>query len=176
VNAYRNREFKGRVDRVALARGTEQSFGSTAGGTGGGQGGWFKCEVELDLADGETLLSGLAANVDIVVARSDGLLIPSQSLLERKIDELPTELAESTLVDRARKKATVVFVMEDGKARMQLVRTGSSNLSDTMILEGLQEGEQVVTGPYRVLERLKDGDRIEEEIAKAADEAGKRDA
>jgi HlyD family secretion protein len=176
VNAYRSREFKGRVDRVALARGTEQSFGASAGGAGGGQGGWFKCEVELDLADGETLLSGLAANVDIVVARSDGLLIPSQALMERKLDELPGELAESTLVDRARKKATVVFVMDDGKARMQLVRTGASNLSDTMIVEGLKEGEQVVTGPYRVLERLKDGDRLREEVTKSTDEAGKRDA
>jgi HlyD family secretion protein len=34
VNAYRNRDFKGSVDRVALARGTEQSFGSSAGGAG----------------------------------------------------------------------------------------------------------------------------------------------
>ncbi|MEY4007559.1 MAG: Macrolide-specific efflux protein MacA precursor, partial [Gemmatimonadota bacterium] len=38
VNAYRGREFKGIVDRVALARGTEQSFGSSAGGAGSGQG------------------------------------------------------------------------------------------------------------------------------------------
>ena len=175
VNAYRNREFAGSVERVALSRGTDT--GMSAGGTGGG--GWFKCEVKLDLADGETLLSGLAANVDIVVGRSSGLLVPSQALMERKLDELPEALRESPLVDAARKKATIVFKVVDGKAVPTPVRTGASNLSDTMILEGLAAGDMVVTGPYRVLERLKEGDRVREETAKdaaerlAADGSGK---
>ena len=171
VNAYRNRDFKGSVDRVALARGTEQSFGSSAGGAGSGTGGWFKCEVKLDLAEGETLLSGLAANVDIVVARTEGLLIPSQALMEKKLDDLPPEFASSPLVDSVRKKATFVFTMKDGKATMVIVRTGASNLSDTMILEGLTDGDMVITGPYRVLERLKDGDKVREEVAKDASKA-----
>jgi len=162
VNAYRKREFKGRVEQVALSRGVE------AGGAAGATGGWFKCEVGIDLAEGETLLSGLAANVDIVVDRTTGLLIPSQSLLEKKLEDLPKELAESPLVDTVRRKATVVFRNIDGKAVLTLVRTGASNLADTLVEEGLSEGDLVVTGPYRVLERLKDGDRIREETAKDA--------
>ncbi len=175
VNAYRNREFTGTVERVALSRGTETGMGSA----GSGGGGWFKCEVKLDLADGETLLSGLAANVDIVVGRSSGTLVPSQALMERKLDELPESMRESPLIDAARKKATIVFKVVDGKAVPTPVRTGPSNLSDTMILEGLSAGDMVVTGPYRVLERLKEGDRVREETAKdaaerlAADGSGK---
>ena len=165
VNAYRNREFKGIVDRVALARGTEQSFGSSAGGAGAGQGGWFKCEVKLDLKPGETLLSGLAANVDVTVETTRGLLIPSQSLLEKKLDDLPKDVAESPLVDAVRKKAIVVFRMVDGAAVITPIRIGASNLSDTLVAEGLSEGDVVVTGPYRVLERLKQGDRVREETA-----------
>ena len=165
VNAYRNREFKASVERVALARGTEQSFGSSSGASGSGQGGWFKCEVKLDLADGETLLSGLAANVDIVVNRSEGLLVPSQSLLEKKLDDLPKDIAESPLVDKVRKKAIVIVRMVDGKAVLTPVKTGASNLADTMILDGVSDGDVVVTGPYRVLERLKQGDAIREETA-----------
>ena len=172
VNAYRNREFKGAVDRVALSRGTEQSFGSSAGGAGSGQGGWFKCEVALDLTEGETLLSGLAANVEIVVETTQGLLIPSQALLEKKLDDLPKDVAESPLVDKLRKKAIVVFRMVDGKAVLTPIRTGASNLSDTMVLEGLGEGDVVVTGPYRVLERLKQGDAIREETAEDSAKAG----
>jgi HlyD family secretion protein len=168
VNAYRDREFKGTVDRVALSRGTETSFGGAGGASGAGSGGWFKCEVKLGLAEGETLLSGLAANVDIVVNRSRGLLVPSQALLEQKLDDLPAELADHPLVDKARRKATVVFCMVDGKAVVRPVRTGPSNLADTMILEGVAAGDIVVTGPYRVLERLKDGDAIREETAKDA--------
>ena len=165
VNAYRNREFKASVERVALARGTEQSFGSSSGASGSGQGGWFKCEVKLDLADGETLLSGLAANVDIVVNRSEGLLVPSQSLLEKKLDDLPKDIAESPLVDKVRKKAIVIVRMVDGKAVLTPVKTGASTLADTRILEGVSDGDVVVTGPYRVLERLKQGDAIREETA-----------
>lgn len=165
VNAYRGREFKGIVDRVALARGTEQSFGSSAGGAGSGQGGWFKCEVKLDLKPGETLLSGLAANVDVTVETTRGLLIPSQSLLEKKLDDLPKDVAESPLVDAVRKKAIVVFRMVDGAAVITPIKIGASNLSDTLVVEGLAEGDVVVTGPYRVLERLKQGDRIREETA-----------
>ena len=165
VNAYRSREFKGIVDRVALARGTEQSFGSSAGGAGSGQGGWFKCEVKLDLKPGETLLSGLAANVDVTVETTRGLLIPSQSLLEKKLDDLPKDVAESPLVDAVRKKAIVVFRMVDGAAVITPIKIGASNLSDTLVVEGLAEGDVVVTGPYRVLERLKQGDRIREETA-----------
>jgi HlyD family secretion protein len=168
VNAYRDREFRGTVERVALSRGTEASFGGSGATAGSGSGGWFKCEVSLDLPEGETLLSGLAANVDIVVDRTNGLLVPSQSLLERAADDLPAELAEHPLVDKVRRKATVVFCMVEGKAVLRLVRTGPSNLSDTMIVEGLSEGDVVVTGPYRVLERLKDGDAIREETAKDA--------
>ena len=67
-----------------------------------------------------------------------------------------------------RRKATVVFRNIDGKAVLTLVRTGASNLADTLVEEGLSEGDLVVTGPYRVLERLKDGDRIREETAKDA--------
>jgi HlyD family secretion protein len=168
VNAYRNRDFKGTVERVALSRGTESAFGGSGASGGTGSGGWFKCEVKLGLSDGETLLSGLAANVDIVVDRSQGLLVPSQALLERKFDDLPKEMTDGPLVDKARKKATIVFCMVDGKAVIRPVRTGASNLADTMIAEGLKEGDVVVTGPYRVLERLKDGDRIREETAKDA--------
>ncbi len=170
VNAYRKREFRGTVERVALSRGTEQSFGSTSGGTGSGSGGWFKCEVNLELTDGETLLSGLAANVDIVVERSQGLLIPSQALMERKLDDLPPTLADSPLVDKIRKKATVVFRMVEGKAVITLVKLGASNLAETMIVEGISAGDVIVTGPYRVLERLKEGDAIREETAKDAAE------
>ncbi len=168
VNAYRNRDFAGSVDRVALSRGTENSFGSSSGATGTGSGGWFKCEVKLKLAEGETLLSGLAANVDIIVDRTQGLLVPSQALIERTVEELPPEMAASPLIDLKRKKATVVYRMVDGKATVTLVKTGSSNLSDTMIVEGLSAGDIVVTGPYRVLERLKEGDAIREETAKDA--------
>jgi HlyD family secretion protein len=60
--------------------------------------------------------------------------------------------------------ARVVFVVgEDGKAHVRRVRTGIASDTALEILEGLQQGEKVVDGPYRTLAReLKDGARVEE--------------
>ena len=52
----------------------------------------------------------------------------------------------------------VVFVVEDGKARVRRVETGLASENEIEILSGLQEGEPVVEGPYKVLSReLSDG-------------------
>jgi HlyD family secretion protein len=60
-----------------------------------------------------------------------------------------------------------VYVMEDGKAIRKNVKTGISSDSDQEILSGLEQGEMVVTGPFRTLRKLVDGDAIE-----AADDSG----
>jgi HlyD family secretion protein len=52
----------------------------------------------------------------------------------------------------------VVFVAENGVAKLRPVETGLAGENDVEVLEGLREGEQVVEGPYKVLSReLADG-------------------
>ena len=58
-----------------------------------------------------------------------------------------------------------MFVVVDGKAVRRDVKTGISSDSDQEILEGLEQGEQVVAGPFRVLRHLNDGDAVEEVAA-----------
>jgi hypothetical protein len=43
------------------------------------------------------------------------------------------------------------------------VVTGASNLTDTLIKEGLTAGDTIITGPYRSLEKIKDGEAVEKE-------------
>ena len=51
----------------------------------------------------------------------------------------------------------------DNKAQARRVRTGIASDSDLEILEGLQEGDRVVEGPYRTLSKeLKSGDLVRE--------------
>jgi len=59
-----------------------------------------------------------------------------------------------------------VLVVKDGIVSLRPVVSGASNMSDTIVVQGLQEGEVVVTGPYRSLESLKEGDRVKEEEMK----------
>ena len=59
--------------------------------------------------------------------------------------------------------AKVVFVLKDGKAQLREVHTGLSSETDVEIVDGVQEGEEVISGPYRtVAKELKDGDPVHE--------------
>jgi HlyD family secretion protein len=59
----------------------------------------------------------------------------------------------------------VVFVIQDGVAKLRPVETGLASETDIEITSGLAEGEKVVEGPYRVLSReLGDGKPVTEEV------------
>ena len=63
--------------------------------------------------------------------------------------------AEDELVEDLRK---VVFLYEDGKARMVEVETGISDDTHIEVKSGLSGGEQVIIGPYRAVSRLLEPD------------------
>ena len=55
----------------------------------------------------------------------------------------------------------VVFVIENGRAKMRQVQLGISDDGYYEVLSGLQEGDEVVTGPYDLLSRtLEDGQEV----------------
>jgi HlyD family secretion protein len=55
----------------------------------------------------------------------------------------------------------VVFVIQDGVAKVRPVETGLASETEIEIVSGLGEGEKVVEGPYRILSRdLADGRRV----------------
>ena len=54
----------------------------------------------------------------------------------------------------------VVFRVVDGKAVLTPVRTGISDETDVVVLEGLKAGDRLVTGPYRAVKKLKDGESV----------------
>ncbi len=60
----------------------------------------------------------------------------------------------------------VVFVIQDGVARLRPVETGLASETEIELVSGLGEGERVVEGPYRILSReIADGRRVTEEPA-----------
>ena len=60
----------------------------------------------------------------------------------------------------------VVFVVEDGKARVRRVETGLASENDIELVSGVKEGEVVVEGPYKLLSRdLADGKPVKDEAA-----------
>lgn len=153
INAYDDETFRGKVEKIGRKRHV------SASGTG-----YFIVEIALELEEGRTLLSGLTASVDIEVEPFfDIVRVPSQAVLDRRVEELPDSVRTAALVDKEKTFATVVYRLIDGKAVTTPVKVGPSDLTHTVILEGLEPGEMVVVGPYRELDQLKHDKPIRDE-------------
>ncbi|GJM29256.1 MAG: RND transporter [Cyclobacteriaceae bacterium] len=108
---------------------------------------------------------GMTASVDIRTNSKDGILtVPLSAVTTREQEEEqegePENVRAST--DGGRKDVLeVVFVNEKGVAQMKEVETGISDFDNIEILSGLEEGMEVVSGPFlTVSKRLKEGDNI----------------
>ena len=97
---------------------------------------------------------GMSVRADIYTQSSEATLaVPVQAVL---YDE---DTGED---DEGKKEQTYVFVMIDGKAVRKDVEVGISSDSDQEIKSGLEEDEIVISGPFRVLRHLNDGEEVEE--------------
>jgi HlyD family secretion protein len=75
------------------------------------------------------------------------------SAASKKIKESPSSKEE--------KPVKVVFVFKNGVAHQTAVETGISSDTEIEIVKGLSEGDEVVSGSYRILSKqLKDGDKV----------------
>jgi HlyD family secretion protein len=117
------------------------------------------------------VLPGMSAEVRITAeTRNDAVIVPIQAVTVRPEKQLPDAKtageANTTLTAKHSREtlAKVVFVIDgDNKAHARRVRTGIASDTDLEILEGLQDGERVVEGPFRTVSKdLKDGDRLKE--------------
>jgi len=121
-------------------------------------------KILVDEQDLMIIRPGMSVRADIYTQSSEETLaVPVQAVL---YDE---ELGEDEKV-KDKKEQTYVFVMEDGKAVRKDVEVGISSDSDQEIISGLQQGETIISGPFRVLRNLNDGDSVEEKEAEKGEE------
>jgi HlyD family secretion protein len=71
--------------------------------------------------------------------------------------------------DREKEEVEGVFVVRNGRAVYAAVETGIMGTKDVEIVKGLEPGEEIVTGSYKVLRTLKPDTKV-----KVDNEAGKR--
>lgn len=65
-----------------------------------------------------------------------------------------------------------VFVLEEGEARFRRIETGVRGESYVEVLSGVEAGATVLSGPYRVLRRLRHGEAVE--VREEAEDGGDR--
>lgn len=114
-------------------------------------------------------LPGMSAQASISTETHDNaLMVPVQAVTARLKSELTKEkgavVADATppaesVTDaqpgpkRDRKMQKLVFVIERGVAKARQVEVGLANDTDIELTSGVNEGDLVVTGPYKVLAR-----------------------
>jgi HlyD family secretion protein len=144
----------------------------------------FEVKVVLDTVDAQ-LRPGMTAKARIETQTAkDVVTVPIQAVMLRPASELAKAAAGGAKAkdDDAKKDDTKkvdakvgetkesVFVVENGKAKLRAVKTGISDETSVSVLTGLSDGETVVTGPYRGLRDLKDGDAVREKKAETSKE------
>jgi len=141
--------------------GTVQSIASVARQTPGQASLSFLVKILLDEQDDMIIRPGMSVRADIYTQSSaETLAVPVQAVL----------FDEDTEDDEGGKEAAYVFVVQDDKAVRRDVKLGLSSDSDQEITAGLEEGETVITGPFRVLRHINDGEDVEQGTEKEEDE------
>jgi len=99
----------------------------------------------------DTLRPGLSASADIITAEKTGVLaIPISALVIREKETESSSRTESV-------EEEGVYVVESGRAKFQPVTKGIMGGLLVEISTGLQEGQEVIVGPFASLRGLKDG-------------------
>jgi HlyD family secretion protein len=144
-----------------VLKGTVSEIASSANASGAGTSDQ-KTEFEIKIAvtsPPATLRPGMTAAADIFTKTNESALsVPIQSVAVRTIDQLVAP-GEERKDAEGRYQADkdgfveVVFVIEGGKAVAKQVRTGIQSEELIEIIDGLEEGAEVVTGSYRAISR-----------------------
>jgi HlyD family secretion protein len=135
IDAFRDTTFKGEVIEISSA-GTTYRPGTPDEVT--------NFEVKIEVTEWvERLKPNMSATCKIITEqKSDVLKVPIQSVVEKE-------------------KKAGVFAVRNGMAEWVDIKSGISDEKWMEIEEGVDEGDTVVSGTYKVLSTLKAGDRVE---------------
>ncbi len=111
----------------------------------------FQVEITLD-STVPALRPGMNLQAEIFTAQLDSVLVvPIQAVGRRKVKNRERE---------------TVFCVKNGRAVLVPVRTGVASDTEIEVVEGLSPGDEVIIGPYKVLSKLADGDRVKPQLVK----------
>jgi HlyD family secretion protein len=178
VDAFGDREIFGEVkQKTPLALGKSQTSGGLSTNINVQEAKEFRVVIELtDLPEDvkESLRPGMSATAEITTATiNDVIAVPLQAVVEKKPEaDLTTPLPGDLKDPIDRPKVIIgVFVLDGNKAKFVEVTTGIIGESDREIKAGLEAGQEVITGPSRILNTLKEGTVVKRQTKKPGETA-----
>lgn len=180
IDAVPRKIFKGVVTDIgdnAMVRSTGMATSQTT--TGSQEAKDFKVVVTLQDPP-PNLRPGLSCTAKITTAtREQTLSMPIQALTVRQRKDLKDQddpksnQAPAPVIDKDRQEIQGVFVVRNHKAEFVPVETGITSTTDIEVLSGLREGDQIVTGSYKVLRTLRNGASVKIDNSTPKKEEGK---
>lgn len=185
VDAFHDQKFTGKVTEIANASKTPAAgSGSSGGMSGGGSSSQeaTKFEVKIRINEKEIFRPGMSVTAEIETRyRTNVLTVPIQSVTTRlpkekstaKNSSAKTRSGDSADPDPppnpgtgkksadAPKAVEVLFVKQSERVKMMPVKRGISDDAYVEIIEGVAEGDEVISGGYKAISReLEDGKKV----------------
>ena len=153
IDAFGDKKFIALVSQI----------GNSAKTTGAGsQDEVVNFEVRISLLDPDNQIRpGMSCDADIETETKYGVItVPIQSVTARM--EKPEEGEKKEEKPKKRKKPEEVVFRVDGNQVKQIkIKTGISDDTYIEVTEGLDEGVEIVNGPYRAISKeLEDGSKV----------------
>jgi len=119
----------------------------------------------------DDLRPGLSATAKITTAtRGNTLAIPIQALTVRRQEDLIPKNEKGSVQaatpqteaskEKDKQEIQGVFILRNHKAEFVPVDTGIAGTTDIEVIKGLKEGDEIVTGSYKVLRTLRPGSSV----------------
>ena len=180
VDAFGDKELDGEVlQKTPLAVGKSQTSGGLSVNINVQEAKEFRVVIRLTSLTPEMhegLRPGMSATATITTTTvNEVIAVPLQAVIEKKPEGSPSPegpAATATPADKV-KPIKGVYVMEDNKAKFVPVETGITGESEIQILSGLSAGQEVITGPSRILNTLKEGTVVKRQEKKEGENANK---
>jgi HlyD family secretion protein len=180
VDAFGEKEITGEViQKTPLAVGKSQTSGGLSTNINVQEAKEFRVVIQIkDAPDDvrEGLRPGMSATATITTKTAENVIaVPLQAVIEKKPDASPSPTIQGDLQTPSEKPKTIkgVYVLDGNKAKFVEVTTGITGESDIQITSGLSEGQEVITGPSRILNTLKEGTVVKKQTKKEGESSPK---
>jgi HlyD family secretion protein len=158
IDAYPNRPFEGIVTEVGsspIAKNDPDLLSLTQGSEAIN----FKVKIRV-VNPPDTIRPGFSVTADILTGRKEGATaIPIQALVVRDVPKKDGKAAVPSSAGRAQTEEGV-YLVKNQKLAFEKVETGLAGELMIEVKKGPKVGEEIVTGPFKVLRQIKEGDRV----------------
>jgi HlyD family secretion protein len=173
LDAFPNQLFSGVVTEIG-----NSAIRPPSSSAGSGQAAAIDYEVVITMDDPPAgIRPDLSATADIITeTRKSALSIPIIALTVRPAQELegganaaPNQVGEDDERTRGplsrpeNEDVEGVFIVVDGQVRFVPVVIGITGQDHFEVLEGVDQGDTIVAGPYQQIRELTNGDRVQEQ-------------